>query len=324
MSFLANLARRGREHPAVVRPRVLALFEPGSHGPREEREERLTAPPGEAPPPRRRATVDGTGARVRSRPSASSDQKTAGGALPPRLRSAAAARGATPVSPEAQTQPQPPPPASPAPTPSKSRDPSRSAAGPARAAQPEAPASGSRRPRPSAAPAAGPAGPEATSSVIDDEVRLQVAERAAPSPERASTPDVQPAAAPEDEAQAHVPAGVGHEPPAPPDPSPPGPALLGAGRPVVVRTVATTAPQPPPGAAPPAHAASERGAPRFPPAVRALDVIEAPTAVPAVHVTIGRIEVRASTLAAPRISRPPEPPAMSLEEHLRERAGGSR
>jgi hypothetical protein len=42
-------------------------------------------------------------------------------------------------------------------------------------------------------------------------------------------------------------------------------------------------------------------------------------------VTIGRIEVRATTSAAPpRMVRQQVPQPMSLEEHLRERAGGGR
>jgi hypothetical protein len=52
------------------------------------------------------------------------------------------------------------------------------------------------------------------------------------------------------------------------------------------------------------------------------------TAPPAVHVTIGRIEVRATPAAPPATPRPqaqaPVPAPMSLEEHLRQRTGGRR
>jgi len=51
----------------------------------------------------------------------------------------------------------------------------------------------------------------------------------------------------------------------------------------------------------------------------------APAPAPTVHVTIGRIEVRAVTSPAPAPSRPASKPAVtSLEEYLRERSGGRR
>jgi hypothetical protein len=41
-------------------------------------------------------------------------------------------------------------------------------------------------------------------------------------------------------------------------------------------------------------------------------------------VTIGRVEVRATTAPAPRVAQPQPAQAMSLEEHLRQRTGGRR
>jgi hypothetical protein len=45
---------------------------------------------------------------------------------------------------------------------------------------------------------------------------------------------------------------------------------------------------------------------------------------PSVHVTIGRVEVRASTPAQPARSRPQPPRIMSLDEYLTQRAGAHR
>jgi hypothetical protein len=52
---------------------------------------------------------------------------------------------------------------------------------------------------------------------------------------------------------------------------------------------------------------------------------EIPAAEPSIHVTIGRVEVRA-TLPAPARSQPPRAaaPIMSLDQYLRDRAGGGR
>lgn len=52
-----------------------------------------------------------------------------------------------------------------------------------------------------------------------------------------------------------------------------------------------------------------------------------PDAPPTIHVTIGRIDVRALISAAPQETRrPPERtrPALSLEDYLRQRNGGAR
>jgi hypothetical protein len=44
---------------------------------------------------------------------------------------------------------------------------------------------------------------------------------------------------------------------------------------------------------------------------------------PAIHVTIGRIEIRATTPAAAPVRRQPrQPSVMSLDEYLKQRAGG--
>jgi hypothetical protein len=49
-----------------------------------------------------------------------------------------------------------------------------------------------------------------------------------------------------------------------------------------------------------------------------------PTPTPTIHVTIGRIEVRATTNAAPAAQKPrAEPAMMSLDDYLTQRAGGA-
>ena len=52
---------------------------------------------------------------------------------------------------------------------------------------------------------------------------------------------------------------------------------------------------------------------------------EEPVAEPVIHVTIGRIEVRATPAPkAPARERPAARPAVDLEEYLRQRAQGER
>ncbi len=50
------------------------------------------------------------------------------------------------------------------------------------------------------------------------------------------------------------------------------------------------------------------------------------TAAPIVRVTIGRVEVRAQFPSAPSVpvARRPRPPALSLEDYLKQRSGGKR
>jgi len=50
-----------------------------------------------------------------------------------------------------------------------------------------------------------------------------------------------------------------------------------------------------------------------------------PTPEPVIHVTIGRIEVRATPASKPRVrERPATSPAVDLDEYLRQRARGDR
>jgi hypothetical protein len=76
----------------------------------------------------------------------------------------------------------------------------------------------------------------------------------------------------------------------------------------------------PQAAAPVAVPLSAAPAPLARAAARAARVPATPAPEPAVHVTIGRIEVRAATpSAAPKRRTKPEPPRLALAEYLRER-----
>ncbi len=89
---------------------------------------------------------------------------------------------------------------------------------------------------------------------------------------------------------------------------------------------------PPPGAAKPARkfpAPVVRAVPREPAPPDSLEPSGAPRhhipapPAPAIHVTIGRVEVRAVPPPAPKVAQPARP-KLSLDEYLAQRAGGSR
>jgi hypothetical protein len=325
MTFLANLARRGREHPALVRPRVLALFEPTSDAPYEaldEREERVTARPAAPAIERRGASAQPPAhvARQAARPRQADDADSDSSRSRP-AREPAASRAV--VAPRAA---RPRPPARPSvAAPSTSGGEALSLRSAPPVAGQAAPARALPSPANSPATADAPARTPADVHLDAEEVRVPAAEHApavaAPSPP-ATVDNLGPA---HTQASPRSPASLlAQTPPSPargsraaPDDS----AQLVAGQPLVVR--ALPAPATPPrrlAAAPPGlpRAASAAPPPQLAPPP---DVAEPP----AVHVTIGRIEVRATTSAAPpRMTREQAPPQMSLQEHLRERAGGGR
>jgi hypothetical protein len=63
--------------------------------------------------------------------------------------------------------------------------------------------------------------------------------------------------------------------------------------------------------------------PRIEPSLLGFPAVATPPPPPTIHVTIGRIEVRAQTAAAPAKSEPRSPaPALTLERYLSQRSGG--
>lgn len=333
MTFLANLVRRGRDHPALVRPRVLALYEPPGAGRErvEEHDEGLTRAP-VGPSPAQAPTSDTPARRPDDAPRAPTAAPAADAPAPDPAPAGAFGetqpprRGAPPAGsaetwreaahrslshPAQGTAPEPP-----ARAPGRAREPGQRAVAPADDGG--APAAVDVRDRPPVG-AAAPADDSRAHPLLDADEPGAEAPAAQPSTAAVAELVVRPLAAgaarsallvvqaPASTARPFEPSDAARQP--------------ASRRPLRIPTSAATTP--------PARRPSAAAMPLTPsrppsvgrPAERALSD-DAPAS--AVHVTIGRIEVRAAIVPAPRIARQQTAEPMSLEEHLRERAGARR
>ncbi len=366
MSFLANLARRGRDHPALVRPRVQALFEPSASDELDDLEvvdeswQPATTRRGQrvAEPPHRPDTVGGAPARAAGGPRSApplelrapagdgDDLDPAPGAASIPIAAADAPDGASqqPAREGARSARSPSPPAVRA-----------SLAGPTAAGAlqrfPETPGNSAGTAARGADPPDTPQAPGAATGALlaaaSGTLLGSATRRATPTGEL----DAPGATAPEHRgalaAPEPAPRAGATRLPAAPHPAPPAPtsALLVHPEParpgsIPERDVSEldrdpAAPHPAAPAADPTTGPRRRAAAtRLNLRERALPGRTAPSApghatgdaaaAPAVHVTIGRIEVRATTAAPARVTPAPVAEPMSLDEHLRQRAGGRR